>query len=148
MICNILPRSRPIPLVNFVSFVLKKIAHAYSNFTRSGAALVRASAAPVLVSSTTPTVVRPGASVTSPTPQSAEFQWQRVSAMVEQSVVRAHDIGEQHYAARQQLDAAEYTLHRLIEELNEVMTLPVIVPQRVVAAVAAPDQALVRALAA
>jgi hypothetical protein len=138
-------------LVNFVSFVLKKIAHAYSNFTRSGAALVRASAAPVLVSSTTPiapTVVRPGASVTPPTPQSAEFQWQRVSAMVEQSVVRAHDIGEQHYAARQQLDAAEYTLHRLIEELNEVMTLPVIVPQRVVAAVAAPDQALVRALAA
>jgi hypothetical protein len=69
---------------------------------------------------------------------SPEAQWQRVSAIVEQSVQRAHGIGEQQSAARQQLDAAEYTLHRLIEELNEVMHLPVQLPLQ--ADVAAPQQ--------
>lgn len=65
-----------------------------------------------------------------PTAQmSAEAHWARVSAVVERSVERAHGIGQQQVAARQQLDAAEYTLHRLIEELNEVMLSPVQLPK-------------------
>ena len=56
---------------------------------------------------------------------SADVQWSRVSSVVERSVERAHGIGAQQSAARQQLDAAEYTLQRLIDELADVMTLPV-----------------------
>jgi ClpP class serine protease len=82
------------------------------------------------------------------TQMSAEAHWVRVSAVVARSVDRAHDINEQQNAARQQLDAAEYTLHRLIEELNSVMTSPVQLPRRadVVAPTAARD--FVQAMAA
>jgi hypothetical protein len=79
---------------------------------------------------------------------SAEAQWQRVSAVVERSIQRAQGIGEQQSAARQQLDAAEYTLHRLIEELNEVMMSPVQLPKRAEAAATAPERGFVQALAA
>jgi hypothetical protein len=79
---------------------------------------------------------------------SAEAQWQRVSAVVERSIQRAQGIGEQQSAARQQLDAAEYTLHRLIEELNEVMMSPVQLPKRAEAGATAPERGFVQALAA
>jgi hypothetical protein len=81
-------------------------------------------------------------------PLSAETHWARVSAVVARSVERAQDIGQQQSAARQQLDAAEYTLHRLIEELNEVMTSPVQLPKRADRTAAAPDQSFVQAIAA
>ena len=79
---------------------------------------------------------------------SAAAHWARVSAVVERSVERAHGIGEQQSAARQQLDAAEYTLHRLIEELNEVMMSPVQLPKRADRAVTIPAPSFVSALAA
>jgi hypothetical protein len=79
---------------------------------------------------------------------SAEAHWARVSAVVERSVEQAHAIGEQHSAARQQLDAAEYTLHRLIEELNEVMMSPVQLPERAERARAVLPSGFVPAMAA
>jgi prophage DNA circulation protein len=79
---------------------------------------------------------------------SADAQWQRVSSIVERSVERAQSIGAQQSAARQQLDAAEYTLHRLIEELNEVMAAPMLLPKRVAVAAPAQEQVFVQALAA
>jgi hypothetical protein len=57
---------------------------------------------------------------------SAAAQWSRVSAVVELSVQRAQGIGAQQAAARQQLDAADYGLQQLIEDLNGVMSSPVI----------------------
>jgi hypothetical protein len=81
-------------------------------------------------------------------PLSAETHWARVSAVVARSVERAQDIGQQQSAARQQLDAAEYTLHRLIEELNEVMTSPVQLPKRADRVAPAPAQGFVQAIAA
>jgi uncharacterized protein YPO0396 len=55
---------------------------------------------------------------------SAEAHWARVSAVVERSVDQARSIGQQQTQARQQLDAAEYNLQRLIDELSGVMQLP------------------------
>jgi hypothetical protein len=79
---------------------------------------------------------------------SAEAHWGRVSAVVARSVDRVHGINERQAAARQQLDAAEYTLHRLIEELNEVMTSPVMLPKRANAAVLVAEPDFVQAMAA
>jgi uncharacterized protein YPO0396 len=55
---------------------------------------------------------------------SSEAHWARVSAVVERSVNQARSIGQQQTRARQQLDAAEYNLQRLIDELSGVMQLP------------------------
>jgi hypothetical protein len=52
---------------------------------------------------------------------SSENQWGRVSSIVEQSVARSHEIQDRQGAARQQLDAAEYALHCLLDELQVVM---------------------------
>ena len=79
---------------------------------------------------------------------SAEAHWARVSAVVNRSVERAHGIGKQHSAARQHLDAAEYTLHRLIEELNEVMMSPVQLPKRADPIINVPTPSFVSAMAA
>jgi hypothetical protein len=54
-------------------------------------------------------------------PLSSENQWGRVSSVVEQSVARSHEIRDRHGAARQQLDAAEYALHCLLEDLQGIM---------------------------
>jgi hypothetical protein len=84
----------------------------------------------------------------SATQMSAEAHWGRVSAVVARSVDRAHVINQQQAAARQQLDAAEYTLHRLIEELNEVMTSPVMLPTRASTALLMAEPVFVQAMAA
>jgi hypothetical protein len=66
--------------------------------------------------------------VTQPaTPMSADAHWARVSAVIQQSASRAQGMSDRHLAARQQLDAAEYTLQQLIDDLNVVMRLPVTV---------------------
>jgi hypothetical protein len=52
---------------------------------------------------------------------SSENQWGRVSRVVEQSVARSHEIRDSQGAARQQLDAAEYALTCLLQELQVVM---------------------------
>jgi hypothetical protein len=123
--------------VNLVLTTIKKITRYYSKFAESHAAVVGrvTASAPGPVAQTS---VAAQLTADAKAPLSPEAQWQRVSAIVEQSVQRAHGIGEQQSAARQQLDAAEYTLHRLIEELNEVMHLPVQLPLQ--ADVAAPQQ--------
>jgi hypothetical protein len=105
----------------------------------------------------TPTLLAPTVVAAAPLRQSAnlpaakmsaEAHWSRVSAVVERSVERAHGIGAQHSAARQQLDAAEYTLHRLIEELNDVMKLPSQLPKRSSRTTETADQGFVQAMAA
>jgi hypothetical protein len=126
-------------LVKLVLTAIKNITRYYSKFGEGHVAVVRGNSAstpgPIAQISVAaqPIAAAAAAAILSP-----EAQWQRVSAIVEQSVQRAHGIGEQQSAARQQLDAAEYTLHRLIEELNEVMHLPVQLPLQ--ADVAAPQQ--------
>ncbi len=125
--------------MNFVLTVFNRIIALCLGLTKRDALFVTHAAeiAPVLA---------PGISATAPL--TAEAQWQRVSTLVERSIKRAQNIGEQQSAARQQLDAAEYTLHRLIEELNEVMTSPVQLPKRVELAVTKADAAFVPAMAA
>jgi hypothetical protein len=125
--------------VNFVQTIIKKIVAFCLGSTKHRAPIATrvAEIAPV---------VAPSAPATASL--SAEAQWLRVSAVVERSIERAQGIGAQQSAARQQLDAAEYTLHRLIEELNEVMMSPVQLPKRAEAAPAAPEQGFVQALAA
>jgi hypothetical protein len=75
-------------------------------------------------------------------------QWARVSAVVELSVQRAQGIGAQQAAARQQLDAADYGLQQLIEDLNGVMSSPVIRSRCPNPAPASVETAFVQALAA
>jgi hypothetical protein len=134
-------------LVNSVPIILKHIIIGCVAFAKNAAACLRLTRAPALVAATAHVVA--GTSAALPTaPLSADAQWQRVTMIVERSVERAHGIGEQQSAARQQLDAAEYTLHRLIEELNEVMTLPVQLPKRAEVVAPAQEQVFVQALAA
>jgi hypothetical protein len=113
----------------------------------AGAARLRPMTAPAMAATTS---VSSAAAPMQETKQSlsAEAQWHRVSAVVERSIERAQDIGAQQAAARQQLDAAEYTLHRLIEELNEVMTAPVQLPKRDDASVLTAEPTFVQSLAA
>jgi hypothetical protein len=132
--------------VNSVLLFLKKIIQYCSKFAKSGSANPGRDSAPM-----PQTAAQMFGAVAAADPKaslSPEAQWQRVSTVIEQSIQRAHGIGEQQSAARQQLDAAEYTLHRLIEELNEVMTLPVKLPAHVEAAATRQQPVIVQALAA
>jgi hypothetical protein len=125
--------------VNFVSIILKNFIVRCFGLTKHRAPMATPVAEIAPISA-------PAAAATASL--SAEAQWQRVSAVVELSIQRAHGIGEQQSAARQQLDAAEYTLHRLIEELNEVMMSPVTLPKRAEVVAATPEVGYVQALAA
>jgi hypothetical protein len=137
--------------VNSVPSLLKPISWLYLPFTRRTAASLVDTAA-TLAKPIPAQPLRGTAAVSRPeqpaAQMSADAHWARVSAVVERSVVRANGISEQHVAARQQLDAAEYTLHRLIEELNEIMLSPVQLPKRAEPAAPQEAQGFVRAMAA
>jgi hypothetical protein len=139
-----------VSLVNSVPIRLNEIIVACLAFTRRIAASLRAMPHAKAKATRAPCSPLP---VIAPTQHlavqmSAETHWARVSAVVERSVQQAKGIGEQQAAARQQLDAAEYTLHRLIEELNEVMMSPVQLPKRAELAAPVQDQGFVQAMAA
>jgi hypothetical protein len=127
--------------VNFVPTIVKNFIARCLGRTDRSAPITTTIAAAEIVSAT-------GSNAPASASLSAEAQWQRVSAVVERSIQRAQGIGEQQSAARQQLDAAEYTLHRLIEELNEVMTSSVQLPKPAEVAAVVPAQAFVQSLAA
>ncbi len=55
-------------------------------------------------------------------PLSVEAHWLRATTAVEHSLRRAGDMGEHQAAALRQLQAAEYALHMLLDELGSVMT--------------------------
>jgi hypothetical protein len=57
-----------------------------------------------------------------PKPMSRATHWQRATAVVERSIVRAADVSMHQAAAARQLEAAEYALHCLLDELGSVMT--------------------------
>ena len=63
-------------------------------------------------------------------PAPIEAQWQRVTGAVQQSLARANDLQEHQAVARQKLQAAEYGLHSLLNELSAVMTPGVASPLR------------------
>ena len=136
--------------MNSVPILLKKLTWLFLALAGRTAAALRVTATParplLAEPRRTPDAARRGAQ---PAAQlSADAHWARVSAVVERSVHRANGISEQQAAARQQLDAAEYTLHRLIEELNDVMLSPVQLPKRPDRASPLQDQGFVQAMAA
>lgn len=53
----------------------------------------------------------------------AEAQWMRVASVLEGSVQRTSAMRAAHNLARDNLQAAEYALDRLIDELSDVMTV-------------------------
>jgi hypothetical protein len=52
---------------------------------------------------------------------SRDAHWQRVTGMVERSITRASDISAHQASAARQLEAADYALHCLLDELGDVM---------------------------
>lgn len=60
-----------------------------------------------------PTIAPPGA------------HWCRATTIVETSLARTADVAIFHQSAARQLDAAEYALHSLLAELNQVMATTV-----------------------
>ena len=50
-----------------------------------------------------------------------DTHWQRTTAVVERSIMRATDVAAHHASAARQLEAAEYALHCLLNELGCVM---------------------------
>lgn len=58
----------------------------------------------------------------------AAMQWQRVTGVVELALSRAADMSAHQAAATRQLEAADYALHTLLGELNQVMTTSVASP--------------------
>ncbi len=66
---------------------------------------------------------KPKRAVAGPFPRQlqGESQWQRVTAVVDRSVVRTSQLVLQQAAAERQLEAAEYALHCLLQDLGGVM---------------------------
>ena len=54
-----------------------------------------------------------------------EMQWQRTTSVVERSIERAANVVAANVAAARQLEAAEYALHCLLEEIGGVMRIHV-----------------------
>jgi hypothetical protein len=54
-----------------------------------------------------------------------DSHWQRTTAVVERSIMRATDVAAHHASAARQLDAAEYALHCLLDELGGIMKITV-----------------------
>ena len=63
-----------------------------------------------------------------PAPLPMEAHWQRVAAAVEQALARASSMRQHQSAATEQLQAAEYALHVLLDELSTVMAPGVVSP--------------------
>ena len=51
-------------------------------------------------------------------------QWTRVTAIIEAAGLRTQSIRDAHSAALEKLDAADYALARLIEDLADIMPMP------------------------
>jgi hypothetical protein len=56
-----------------------------------------------------------------PSPMTREAHWSRLKAVVDRALSRGHDVSDRQDAARQQLDAAEYALDTLLDDLGTVM---------------------------
>ena len=56
-----------------------------------------------------------------PAVMAKDRHWQRTTAVVERSIERATAVATHHASAARQLEAAEYALHCMLDELGHVM---------------------------
>ncbi len=63
-----------------------------------------------------------------PQPLDPAAHWQKATSIVELSLNRAASMSASQQAAARQLEAADYALHLLLEELNQVMNVGIASP--------------------